>query len=603
MPLAEMRVKNFRAFADSGIVAIGAVAPIVGRNDVGKSGLLHALRVFFDPPKKGLELSDLHAKDPNAIAQIEVAFCPNALTTQEVQIDAKNKIHLTGDRLVDSRGLLRLRISISAKAVTGFEILIQDIDDDALFPLALKDHDELLELLAASGLQAVKAGKETNQQKRGSLRQKAQAEGRGLREAWVDALSVERKLRDMLPQFIFFADTANYGIGETPVQNQFRGIVDKALALHPNAKQIENDIRTTIQAEFDKVFERLSRLTDSVTSLEANARVSWKKAVDGISLSWGDPAGVSIPYEMRGAGVRRLFMVAYFQYEAAAPLHDAHGPKYIFGIEEPEVHLHPGAQRDLDAALRDLADLGHCVIFTTHSPVFVSTAPLRDVVLVVRPGARAEVKQSPNIDAAQIAAELGVEASDRLVGKNHVILVEGPRDVEFYSTVLALLHGAGHTALDPNTVLFLQCGGICNLQFSVTTCCMDSAGLNWAVIADSDRDAAKGPMGQDAQYLQATPPPSCSALKFLMRSNIESYLDAEVVKHVTGIDCVIPQYGKPTDSAGRPLGKRALKQIKNAGPIVAMQMGAPGIVAHSQDGNGNTEFVTIFEDIRQAFGL
>ena len=39
MPIAELRVRNFRAFADSGIVTLGAVTPIVGRNDAGKSGV------------------------------------------------------------------------------------------------------------------------------------------------------------------------------------------------------------------------------------------------------------------------------------------------------------------------------------------------------------------------------------------------------------------------------------------------------------------------------------------------------------------------------------------------------------------------------------
>jgi putative ATP-dependent endonuclease of OLD family len=604
MPIVEMRVKNFRAFADSGIVTLGSVTPIVGGNDAGKSGLLHALRVFFEPPKKGgLDLSDLHAKEPNAIAEIEVAFDPAALTTQEVQIDAKNKIHLTDDYLVDCTGFLRLRISISTKAITAFEILIQDIDDENLFPLATKNHDQLLDLLAAKGLPAVKAGKETNQQKRASLRHKAQEEGKGLIEAWVDATPIEKKIREILPQLILFSDTANYGIGQTPVQNQFKGIVDKAVAAHPNAKQIEEEIQATIQAEFDKVYERLTRLTNTVTSLEASAKVSWKKAVDGIGLSWGDPSGISIPYEMRGAGVRRLFMVAYFQYEAAASLHTAQGPKYIFAVEEPEVHLHPGAQRDLDDAFRDLADLGHAVIFTTHSPVFASSAPLRDVVLVVRPYAQAEVLQVPHIDAAKIAQELGVEASDRLVGKNYVILVEGQRDVAFYLNVLSLLYSAGHTILDPNDVFFLQCGGISNLRFNVTTCCMDSAGLKWAVLADSDRAALAAPMGKDAQYLQGTCPVSCSVLKFLTRSNIENYMDAVAVKTVTGIDCSIPHYGKPTDLTGAPLGKRILKQIKDAGSLVVQQMGVAGIIANSQNANGKGEFVEIFEDIKQAFGL
>ncbi|MFO7785580.1 MAG: hypothetical protein R6V25_13185 [Desulfatiglandales bacterium] len=184
-----------------------------------------------------------------------------------------------------------------------------------------------------------------------------------------------------------------------------------------------------------------------------------------------------------------------------------------------------------------------------------------------------------------------------------MVLVEGPRDVEFYNNVLSLLYEAGRTTLAPDSVLFLQCGGISNLRFSVTTRCIDEAGLRWAVLADSDRTAAGSPMGQDAQDLHANCPASCASLNFLTRSNIENYLDAAIVKALTNIDCAIPNYGKPTDPAGVPLPRRTLKAIKNEGPAVAQQMGAAGIVAHSQDGHGGSEFVTLFEGIRQAFGL
>ena len=604
MPIAELRVKNFRAFKDSGPIKIGGITPIVGKNDVGKSALLRALQLFFEPPKKGgLGLDDIHNKDPGLIAEIEVAFYPSALETQEVQIDAKNKIHLTNDCLVDGQGLLRLRLSVSSREVSAFEILVKDVDEDAFFPLATKNHDELLKLLEENKLPAIKAGKETNQEKRNKLREHAQKAGIGFREAYVNAADIEKKLRDVLPQLILFTDTANYGIGETPVQNQFKGIVDRAIASNPSAKQIEEQIQAALQEEFNKVYERLSRLTSGVTSLEASAKVSWKKAVDGISLSWGDPAGISISYELRGAGVRRLFMVAYFQYEAAASLYSTQGPKYIFAVEEPEVHLHPGAQRELDLAFRELADLGHTVIFTTHAPVFASTISLNDLVLVIRPHAAAEVQQKPDIDAIQVASELGVEASDRLIGKNHVILVEGPKDVGFYTNVLELLYEAGHTTLDPKSVLFLQCGGIDSLAFTVNMRCIDEAGLKWAVLADSDREAESLPISQKAQTLQNLCPPSCAKLNFLNRSNIENYLDAGAVKSITGIDCIIPHYGKPTDLAGNLLSKGKLNKIKTKGPEIVKEMGADSIHVCSQDDSGNSEFVDIFEGIKQAFEL
>ena len=310
MPIAELRVRNYRAFEDSGCVKLGSMSPITGRNDHGKSGLLYALQRFFSPPKKGgLALAEIHGMDPKANASIEVAFYPSALSSQEVQIDAKNKIHLVNDYLVDSKGLLRLRLTMSAKEVVAAQALIKDVDDDALFPLGTKDQVQLLNLLEKMGLPAVRAGKETNQEKRNALRMKARELGKGSREDWVDVSDVDGKLREILPKFVLFADTADYNIEETGVQNQFKGIVDRALAMHAGAKKIEDDIRATIQQEFDKVFERLSHLTDTVTSLSAEAKVSWKKAVDGIGLTWGDSSGISIPYELRGAGVRRLFML------------------------------------------------------------------------------------------------------------------------------------------------------------------------------------------------------------------------------------------------------------------------------------------------------
>ena len=603
MPLVEFRVRNYRAFADSGPVVVQGPTPIVGRNDVGKSGLLHGLRTFFDPPKRGgLPVSELHMKQPEALAEFEVAFDPHRLATAEVQVDAKNRVHVVGDRLVDASGLLRFRLVLSARGEEAFEILVQDVDADDLFPLAFKGQDELLRLLEAHELPATRAGKETNEEKRRTLRTHAAANGVGLREDWVDAKPAARALREILPGFLLFGDTDDYGIEVTAVQNQFRGIVDKALAATAAASHLEGNIQAAIQSEFDAVYDHLSRLTDSVTSLDAEARVSWRKSVDAIHLNCADASGVSIPYELRGAGVRRLFMVAYFQYHSASGVHDPAGPRYVFAVEEPEVHLHPGAQRELNAAFRDLADVGHSILYTTHSPVFAGTVPLPDLALVVREGSVSTVSQFPRIDASSVAEELGVEASDRLVGRNNVVLVEGRRDVEFYETAVHLLNVARYTSLEPDTVLFLQCGGT-GLRFNVTTRCMDTAGLAWGVVADSDRDQPGGPLGKSSQALKACCPESCRLLHFLERSSIENYLDPEVIKSVTGIECLVPMYGRATDLQGAALSNREWDEIKTTGPEVAKAMGAAGLVACSKSATGESELVDLFERIRAAFGL
>jgi hypothetical protein len=87
-------------------------------------------------------------------------------------------------RLVNYRdGLLRLRVRLATNAKPVLEIKISDLDDSQLFGIALSSKEkDLLDLLAARGLDAVRSGKETNAEKRKTLRDSALAAGAGLRE-------------------------------------------------------------------------------------------------------------------------------------------------------------------------------------------------------------------------------------------------------------------------------------------------------------------------------------------------------------------------------------------------------------------------------------
>lgn len=598
-----MRVSGLRAFDSTDALPVGSLTGIVGRNDSGKSGLLHALRLFFEPPKKGLLATDAHLKDSAREAIVELAFDPAALASSKLKLDSKNAVDVTTDRLVAADGLLHVRVRLLAGQEPVLELLISDVDDDALFPLAMKKHDELLNLLSDRGLPAKKAGKETNEEKRASLRTHAATLGVGMREEWYDATSVDKPVRALLPEWIYFADTARFGIDETPVQNQFKSIVDKAIPSQAEAQIIEAAIRASVQSEFDKVFGFMARMTPNISGLTADTKVSWKKAVDSISLRWSDQHGMDLPYELRGAGIRRLFMVAYFQYVAAESLFANSDKRYIFAIEEPELHLHPGAQRELIGALRELGSLGHCVVFTTHSPVFASAPPSESLILVRRDAAAASALAFPKYDAADLAHELGVEASDRLVGRNYVILVEGPGDVDFYEYLLAEHFAAGLTTLDPAKVLFLQCGGMHNLNFVATTECMKKAGLKWTILMDSDRRVAGGACGPVATTLAAAPPATCLSVRVLERSFIENYYDASDILAETSVQCVVPHFGKATDAAGTALGERPWARIKKAGPAIARRMGHAKLVSQGTRQDGSCEWTDHFEAIRTAFGI
>jgi len=607
--IKEMRIANLRALKDSGVVRLGPISPVVGRNDVGKSAILYALKWFFEPPSRGgLPLIEIHGHDRNAQVTVELAFDPSRLPTQELLVDAKNPTTLQQDNLLDEERLLRLRYTLSTTSHGPLEACISDLDDPDLFGLALQKQNKLLELLKARGLPAVAAGKETNVEKRNALRKQAISSGCGRKQDWIDVSDKENAFRSVLPQWRFFTDEARYGVGETPVQSQFKGVVDRAIRELQISDDMNQQIHIALQREFDKVHNHLSRLTDTVDGVSASADVNWKKAVDRISLKWIDSFGVDVPYEMRGSGVRRLFMVAYFQYEATERLLDGTGPRYVFGIEEPEVHLHPGAQRVLLEAFQDLADAGHQIIFTTHSPVFAAMADVDALSLVTRAGVEARVFQTPDLKLEQVAQELGVQASDRLIGRDYVVLVEGLGDAEFYGEALSQLAQAGLTTLNPGDVLFLQCGGIENLEYVATRECMDKTGLCWAVIADSDRAQAGDPPKKTANYLVNNPPESCKQVCILERTSLENYLDSSAIAQITGKKVAVAPYGRITDlETNTPLNRWQLKPIKDNLKSIATAMGPDGLVACSlppgKTAPDDCEFIQIFEKIRVSFGL
>ncbi|MGU3405949.1 ATP-dependent nuclease [Methylobacterium brachiatum] len=80
-----------------------------------------------------------------------------------------------------------------------------------------------------------------------------------------------------------------------------------------------------------------------------------------------------------GSGMRNLIVLALFRAYAAIMKDGA-----IVAIEEPEIYLHPHAQRSLANLFEEMAASGGQVFYSTHSPNFVSVERPDRLVLVER---------------------------------------------------------------------------------------------------------------------------------------------------------------------------------------------------------------------------
>jgi putative ATP-dependent endonuclease of OLD family len=83
-----------------------------------------------------------------------------------------------------------------------------------------------------------------------------------------------------------------------------------------------------------------------------------------------------IPINKRGSGARRLILLSFFRASAESKRQQLNSPSIIYGVEEPETSQHPGQQRLMMEAFRELSEQDCQVLVTTHNPALAGLAPV-----------------------------------------------------------------------------------------------------------------------------------------------------------------------------------------------------------------------------------
>jgi putative ATP-dependent endonuclease of OLD family len=197
--------------------------------------------------------------------------------------------------------------------------------------------------------------------------------------------------------------------------------------------------------------------------------------------------GLTIPAEELGLGVQSAIVVGIF--EAWRQLGD---PVGTVVIEEPEMYLHPQAQRYFYRILTELVDSRTCqVIYSTHSPIFANATRFEAVRLVRRPpGAMSTVSwikapedQSFLADqrnAQKLAAHLDPGRSELLFA-SRVLLAEGPGD---RFAVHAIADKLGFD-FDREGISVIACGSKSAILFFARVC--RALEIPFLVLCDEDQ--------------------------------------------------------------------------------------------------------------------
>jgi predicted ATP-dependent endonuclease of OLD family len=145
-----------------------------------------------------------------------------------------------------------------------------------------------------------------------------------------------------------------------------------------------------------------------------------------------------------GGGIEQLLMVA-------TVLLTTNDESAIF-LEEPESHLHAGAQRFL---LEKLYEDNRQVFISTHSPTFINTSRPMSMYQIKKSDGRTNISQlTDNNSLGEVLEDIGSRNSDVLLS-DAVVFVEGPSDQK----VLELWGDKLGLSLEEHNITAVSMGG------------------------------------------------------------------------------------------------------------------------------------------------
>jgi len=532
MKLEKCRIQNYRSITDSGWVDFDDIAVIVGRNESGKTSFLKALWRLNPYHDTGYDIDRewpsgrRKEKSPDKVV-VDAVFSFNdeeqktiasihesAKGISSVEITrnyAGEYSHVFSPKTPDTEHQVSwvadLMNAQLAELPDGFSDHFQSQYSDAFASLLEEirndgGSDRALEGLAElkGQLSAFRApGNPQQQQDQNALPPLNESIGGVISEIESTPLMrVVDYVHKIMPTFIYMDDYRTF-VGSAQLDEVQRhrdaenlSAEEETVLMVMEMSGLNLDEEVEKGAEEDKS-QRMLDMNDASATLTKRIASRWTQRqyevvfqADGQHfIAWvkDQNQNALVRLEDRSKGFQWFFSFdMHFMYETKGEFSNA-----IILLDEPGLHLHAAAQKDLLERMKDYAK-DNQLVYTTHLPFMIDFKRL-DNIYVAEEHPDAGTKVHTNWATADkdarftLQAALGLSWSQSLFVGHYNLVVEGVDDFWFLTVFSTLFEEAGEPGLDPELVV-TPAGGASKVAYVGTI--LHGQNLNVAVLLDSD---------------------------------------------------------------------------------------------------------------------
>lgn len=490
MKIKRIKIKNFRSIGEEGInfEPKDRLNIIVGENNVGKSNILKALKLLVDTLEgKHKELDEIEWYNGITEREIEISV-EVTLTEEEIDEGIQN---LVGTTPIDNK--------------TKIKRIKKDFGDKVEITMCHKKRDKLWNsILFKWGILYF------DMSKKGFLNPEAKNWSSYHKVEWAGMLSeyisesneksinniIEEKLQEIDNPLVEFDQTHSIYLTFTTMFKEnfkvFEDIRQKPEGEGGDALESFNgrliaDVLYNLSTGYapeKKIYksfqEKFVALFPNLVLEAVKDKISKKPDIHVIKKT----TNYEVPLNSMGTGI--IEIVIFLTNIIASK-------NKVFGIEDPELHLHPHAQRLLFGILQEF--MGNNQLFIiTHSPLFVDVKRIESLILIREENGGTTAKLLPEdyfTDEEQAKLEKNLDAeSKEIFFSRGILLVEG----ETEKGALPIFAKSLNSDFDKNGFSVVWVGGKDNLEIFMKL--LEGFKIPYMVTCDKDAimEISKGKM-------------------------------------------------------------------------------------------------------------